>query len=103
MARQDSNGSNGGGGAGHSPANDAFADSSFLFGGNAAYIEQLYAAYETNPASVDAEWREFFGAMNDDGGAVVASAKGASWKRPNWPIAQQRRPRFRSRRPMADQ
>ena len=46
MARQDSNGSNGGGGAGRSPANAAFADSSFLFGGNAAYIEQLYAAYE---------------------------------------------------------
>jgi len=88
MARQDSNGSNGGGGAGRSPTNAAFADSSFLFGGNAAYIEQLYAAYEANPASVDPEWREFFGGMNDDGGAVLASAKGASWKRPNWPIAQ---------------
>jgi len=88
MARQDSNGSNGGGGVGRSALNAAFADSSFLFGGNAAYIEQLYAAYEANPASVDAEWREFFGALNDDGAAVLASAKGASWKKPNWPITQ---------------
>jgi len=62
MARQDSNGSNGGGGAGRSPTNAAFADSSFLFGGNAAYIEQLYASYKADPASVDPEWREFFAA-----------------------------------------
>ncbi len=89
MARQDSNGSNGGGGVGRSAQNAAFADSSFLFGGNAAYIEQLHAAYKANPAGVDPEWREFFGALNDDGDSVAANAKGASWKRPNWPIAPQ--------------
>ena len=88
MARQDSNGSNGGGGVGRSPTNAAFADSSFLFGGNAAYIEQLQAAYKANPASVDPEWREFFGALDDDGAAIDANAKGASWKRQNWPITQ---------------
>ena len=88
MARQDSNGSNGGGGVGRSPTNAAFADSSFLFGGNAAYIEQLYAAYKANPAGIDPEWREFFGALNEDDALVVADAKGASWKRPNWPIVQ---------------
>ena len=52
--------------SGRSQTNAAFADSSFLFGGNAAYIEQLYAAYKANPAGVDAEWREFFGGLNDD-------------------------------------
>ena len=41
-------------------ANAAFARSSFLYGGNAAYVEQLQSRYEANPASVDAEWRAFF-------------------------------------------
>ena len=41
-------------------ANAAFARTSFLYGGNAAYIEDLYARYEADPASVDAEWRAFF-------------------------------------------
>ena len=35
-------------------ANAAFALTSFLYGGNAAYIEDLYARYEADPASVDA-------------------------------------------------
>ena len=84
MARRDGNGGSGGG-AGNPPRGAAFADSSFLFGGNAAYIEQLYAAYKTNPAAVDPEWREFFGGLNDDDESVAANARGASWKKPNWP------------------
>ena len=39
-------------------ANAAFARTSFLYGGNAAYIEDLYARYESDPASVDADWRD---------------------------------------------
>ena len=89
MARRDSNGANGGGGTGRSPENAAFADSSFLFGGNAAYIEQLYVSYKSNPSGVDPEWREFFGALNDDDQAVAANARGASWKKPNWPAPPQ--------------
>ena len=27
---------------------------------NAAYIEDLYARYQEDPASVDAEWQAFF-------------------------------------------
>ena len=48
-----------------------FAETSFLFGGNAAYIEQLYAQYEADPASVDPDWREFFAGLNDDDRAVA--------------------------------
>src|SRR5271165_1561884 len=66
-------------------ANAAFARTSFLYGGNAAYIEDLYARYETDPATVDAEWRDFFAALKDEKTDVVKSAKGASWKKPNWP------------------
>lgn len=65
--------------------NKAFLETSFLYGGNAAYIEQLEARYAKDPTSVSAEWREFFEALNDDPSAVEKSAAGASWKKPNWP------------------
>src|SRR5665811_1831344 len=67
-------------------ANAAFARTSFLYGGNAAYIEDLYAKYETDPAAVDAEWQDFFRSLKDEGADVVKSAQGASWKKPNWPL-----------------
>jgi 2-oxoglutarate dehydrogenase E1 component len=63
-------------------ANAAFALSSFLYGGNAAYIEDLYARYEADPNSVDTEWRDFFGGLKDGGADIAKSARGASWKKP---------------------
>ena len=33
---------------------------SYLFGTNTPYIEELYEAYLANPASVDAQWRDYF-------------------------------------------
>ena len=66
-------------------ANAAFARTSFLYGANAAYIEDLYARYEKDPAAVDAEWQAFFQGLKDDKADVAKSAQGASWKQPNWP------------------
>ncbi|HEY6705701.1 MAG TPA: 2-oxoglutarate dehydrogenase E1 component, partial [Xanthobacteraceae bacterium] len=66
-------------------ANAAFARTSFLYGGNADYIENLYARYETDPAAVDAEWRTFFESLKDERAAVMASARGPSWQQPHWP------------------
>ena len=60
-------------------ANAAFALTSFLYGGNAAYIEDLYARFEGDPNSVDAEWRAFFSSLKDASADVVKSAHGASW------------------------
>ena len=67
-------------------ANAIFAHTSFLYGGNAAYIEDLYARYEADPAAVDAEWRAFFQSLKDEKSDVIKSAQGASWKTPNWPL-----------------
>src|SRR4249920_3472664 len=67
-------------------ANAVFANTSFLYGGNAAYIEDLYAKYEADPAAVDAEWRAFFQSLKDEKADVVKNAQGASWQRPNWPV-----------------
>ncbi|WP_343313006.1 2-oxoglutarate dehydrogenase E1 component [Brucella sp. BE17] len=68
-------------------ANDVFALTSFLYGGNADYIEELYARYEDDPNSVDPEWRDFFGKLGDNAEDVKKNAQGASWTRENWPIA----------------
>jgi 2-oxoglutarate dehydrogenase E1 component len=67
-------------------ANERFSVTSFLYGGNADYIEQLQASYEKDPASVAPEWREFFGSLADDAGDVMKNAEGASWQARNWPI-----------------
>ena len=66
--------------------NETLLQTSFLYGGNAAYIEDLYARFQSDPASVDEEWREFFGALGDDKASVEKSARGASWKKANWPV-----------------
>jgi 2-oxoglutarate dehydrogenase E1 component len=68
-------------------ANAQFALTSFLYGGNAAYIENLHARYETDPASVDRQWQEFFKSLKDDSRAVMAGAHGPSWQPPNLPHA----------------
>src|SRR5258706_11865635 len=36
---------------------------SYLFGGNAPYVEELYEAYLDNPGSVPDQWREYFDQM----------------------------------------
>jgi hypothetical protein len=41
---------------------NALQATSFLYGGNAAYIEDLYARYQGRPGLVDPEWRAFFAA-----------------------------------------
>jgi len=66
-------------------ANAAFALTSFLYGSNAAYIEDLYARYEADPRAVDAEWQSFFQSLKDNSADVEKNARGPSWGRPDWP------------------
>jgi 2-oxoglutarate dehydrogenase E1 component len=66
-------------------ANSAFAQTSFLYGGNASYIEDLQARYETDPKALDAEWQAFFQSLKDDPANVDKVARGPSWQKPNWP------------------
>ena len=65
--------------------NAAFALTSFLYGGNADYIDELYARYEADPQAVDAQWQAFFASLKDSEWDVVQNARGASWQRPDWP------------------
>ena len=62
-------------------ATAAFEETSFLYGGNAAFVEQLYAKYRENPAAVDAHWRNFFDAQEGS-----AAPHKPSWQRSDWPV-----------------
>src|SRR6266849_2023666 len=68
-------------------ANSAFALTSFLYGGNADYIDKLYARYEADPQAVDAQWQLFFAGLKDAARDVVQNARGPSWQRSDWPPA----------------
>ncbi len=40
-------------------------ESTYLFGANTTFIEELYARYLRNPASVDPSWQQFFAQLGD--------------------------------------
>ena len=56
---------------------------SFLYGANSEFIEQLYQRYLKSPRSVDLSWREFFEGLDDDADSVFAELRGASWSPKN--------------------
>ena len=64
----------------------AFEQTSFLYGGNAQFIENLYARYLENPAAVDPHWRQYFAALGDNAAEARAQVSGPSWRKANWPL-----------------
>lgn len=52
---------------------EEFEKNSYLAGANAPYIEALYEAYLKDPASVDAQWRDYFQHLSQKPGAVEVS------------------------------
>jgi 2-oxoglutarate dehydrogenase E1 component len=65
--------------------NEEFLLTSFLYGGNAAYIDDLYAQFKADPNSVDPTWASYFGRLGDSGADAAANAEGPSWQRRDWP------------------
>ncbi len=71
--------------------NQVLTETSFLYGGNAAFVEDLHARWAANPASVDASWQAFFASLADRDDAIRAAAAKPSWTsnptpaaRPDW-------------------
>src|SRR5437588_1384024 len=88
MARRDMNGNangSGGGAGSRSATNSAFARTSFLDGGNGAYVEQLQDRHLRDPASLDPSWREFFTQINGARETIAQTAQRPRGKRPGWP------------------
>ena len=50
-----------------------------LDGANRAFMGDLYARFLGDPSAVDPSWQSVFADLGDDLGAVLASARGASW------------------------
>ncbi len=50
-----------------SPASvyQAYSSNTYLFGGNAPYVEEMYENYLANPGSVTDTWREYFDALQN--------------------------------------
>jgi len=61
--------------------NQALEATSFLFGSNAAFVEQLYARYLENPDSVEPDWRAFFVELGERGLSPAQLGRGPGWKR----------------------
>jgi 2-oxoglutarate dehydrogenase E1 component len=66
--------------------NRLLAQTAFLSGGSAAYIEDLYARFQADPGNVESQWRDFFADLEENRGEAARSARGASWKRTDWPV-----------------
>ena len=62
--------------------NQVFAETSFLYGSNASFIEDLHEKWADNPASVSAEWRAFFDQLRDNAEQVKAAGAAGGWGRP---------------------
>src|ERR1700740_740801 len=82
-------------------ANAAFALSSFLQGTNATYIDDIYARYERDPASVDPEWQEFFQSLEDPPADVIAMLPMGGIPPRSTPNGRSSSRASRTRRPMS--
>ncbi len=65
--------------------NSQFHASSFLQGANADYIDQLAARFANDPASVDAQWADFFRSLGESELDTKRAAAGPTWARADWP------------------
>src|SRR5712671_5120565 len=66
-------------------SNEILEATSFLNGTNAAFVEQMYAAWLANPASVDESWQNYFSQIGDQGLSPAQLGRGPSWKRDRRP------------------
>jgi 2-oxoglutarate dehydrogenase E1 component len=71
--------------------NQVLEQTSFLYGGNGAFVEALYAQWARDPASVDPSWQVFFAGLAEPGQDAVKGAEAPSWQgaqtpqvRPDW-------------------
>ncbi|WP_304219500.1 2-oxoglutarate dehydrogenase E1 component, partial [Phenylobacterium aquaticum] len=71
--------------------NEVLAETSFLYGGNAAFVEGLYAKWAADPNAVEPSWKAFFASLQDRADEVKAATAKPAWthttapaQRPDW-------------------
>jgi 2-oxoglutarate dehydrogenase E1 component len=67
------------------------AETSFLYGGNAEFVEDLHSRWATDPSSVEPSWRAFFASLADSTDAIRHAGDPPRWTpeplpeaRPEW-------------------
>jgi 2-oxoglutarate dehydrogenase E1 component len=65
--------------------NEVLAETSFLYGANAAFVEDLYAQWAADPGSVEASWAAFFGSLHDQASDVKRAPLKPAWTQPSAP------------------
>jgi len=68
--------------------NQILSETSFLYGANAAFVEDLHARYAERPDSVSPSWRAFFDQLGDSAGDIRKAAADPQWTRPPTPAAR---------------
>ncbi len=61
------------------------SETSFLYGGNADYVEGLYARYAADPATVPPSWRAHFDTFRERASDISAAAAEPGWARGSAP------------------
>ena len=71
--------------------NQLLAETSFLYGGNAGFVEDLYSRWANDPKSVDGSWQAFFSTLRDRAEEVKRAVVEPAWTptlppaaRPDW-------------------
>ncbi|HWU12649.1 MAG TPA: 2-oxoglutarate dehydrogenase E1 component, partial [Caulobacter sp.] len=71
--------------------NQVLTETSFLYGANAAFVEDLYAQWAENPGSVEPSWNAFFASLQEQADNVRRAAQDPAWTpkkvpsvRPDW-------------------
>jgi 2-oxoglutarate dehydrogenase E1 component len=71
--------------------NQILTETSFLYGGNADFVEELYAKWASDPNSVEPSWAAFFGSLRENADEVKKAAAPPAWTpkaapeaRPDW-------------------
>ena len=71
--------------------NQVLTETSFLYGGNSAFVEELYAKWADDPNAVEASWAAFFATLREPADEVKKAAEQPAWTgkptpeaRPDW-------------------
>src|SRR5215469_9021866 len=65
--------------------NEVLAETSFLYGGNAGFVEDLHAKWAADPSCVEPSWRAFFESLRDRVDEVIKANAPPPWTPPPVP------------------
>ena len=71
--------------------NQVLSETSFLYGANGAFVEELYAQWAADPSSVEPSWQAFFSTLRERADEVTGAVREPAWTakatpqpRPDW-------------------